>query len=233
MCKFLKTIKHFLLDLLFPIECLNCQLEGDYFCNTCFQKIKFNSASDLLKLTSNLCAPELNQIFIAGDYEDQLLQNLIIKYKYNFLSSLSRTLGRFLMEFWRLENQEIATLNFKISQATNNYLVIPVPLAKKRLRWRGFNQAELLAREFSAYFNYGLNLDLKRIKYRCPQADLNESERIMNIQSAFTWTGGDLKGQTILLIDDVITTGATLNEAAKVLKAAGATQIDVLVLAKG
>ena len=66
-----------------------------------------------------------------------------------------------------------------------------------------------------------------------PQATLNESERQKNIKSAFTWTGKSLNGRTIILIDDVITTGATLNEAALVLKMAGAHKVYALVLAKG
>ena len=83
------------------------------------------------------------------------------------------------------------------------------------------------------YFNYKLNLDLKRPQQQKPQATLNESERLKNIKSAFVWRGENLTGQKIILLDDVITTGATLNEAARILKIAGAKEIYALVLAKG
>ena len=110
---------------------------------------------------------------------------------------------------------------------------MPIPLSKKRECWRGFNQSEIIARHFSVYFNYELNLDLKRVKHRPPQAKLNEIERLKNIESVFTWQGKNLHNYNILLIDDVITSGATLNEAAWVLRAAGAQNVYALVLAKG
>jgi len=238
MFKFLKKIKQILLDLIFPIECLNCRQEGDYFCATCFEKIKINNNQEVLALSHNLNASYLNKIFIAGNYDDKLLNNLIIKYKYNFLSPLSRILSKLLINFWEAGGQETKTLNFKIPklkslESAQRYLVIPIPLSKKRLNWRGFNQAELLARDFSAHFNYELNHDLKRQKYKYPQAKLSEQDRLKNLKDAFLWTGDNLEGLNVLLLDDVITTGTTLNEAAKVLKAAGATKVSALVLAKG
>ena len=116
----------------------------------------------------------------------------------------------------------------------NGNLVVPVPLSRKRRRWRGFNQAELLARAVAQ--NYGLTLDsnnLIRIKHKKPQAKLNEIHRLANVKECFAWRGGDLNKKNIILVDDVVTTGATLNECAKVLKAAGAGQVWGLVVAKG
>lgn len=233
MPKIIKKIGKLFLDLIFPIECLNCRQEGDYFCNSCFKELRFNNKDYLEKALKNIKAPYLDKIFIAGDYEDKNLKKLITKYKYSFLSPLGNVLAKFLINFWELEIQETATLNFKISKPQKNYLVIPIPLSKKRLRWRGFNQAEIITREFSEYFKYELDLNLKRIKYQKPQAELNENERLKNLDSAFIWTGENLQGKSVLLIDDVTTTGTTLNEAARVLKAAGATEVYGLVIAKG
>jgi ComF family protein len=112
-------------------------------------------------------------------------------------------------------------------------LLIPIPLSKKRLLWRGFNQSEILARELVTAFNYSISHDLKRNKYSRPQAELSEQERLNNIKDSFFWAGTALEGKTIILIDDVITTGATLNEAALTLKKYGAGKIYGLVLAKG
>jgi ComF family protein len=243
MPKLLKTFSKFILDLVFPIECLDCGQEGNYLCAACFKKLKFADEFFLNHAQTNLNVPQIDKIFIAGDYDDPLLKKLIIKYKYNFISPLGKILASFLIDFWKLENEEVETLDFKITKPPKNFIVIPIPLSKKRLRWRGFNQAELIARDFSEYFNYEINIEnLKRIKYQRPQAELSESERLENIKSSFAWMGDNksddglnekLKERTIILIDDVLTTGATLNEAARVLKEAGAEEVYALVLAKG
>ena len=218
-------MRSLVLDLLFPTECLSCRREGAYLCEKCFWKLKFNDAQYLKQARVNLKTPNFEKIFIAGDFENSILHNLIIKYKYNFISALGKTLARFLILFW--QNRVFVKLH------PSCLLVIPVPLSKKRYQWRGFNQAEILAREFSAYYNYELDLDLKRLKHNNPQAALSEAERLENVKSIFAWQGKSLNNYTIILIDDVITTGATLNEAARVLKEAGAKKIYGLVIAKG
>ncbi len=232
MANLFRKLGNLVLDLLFPLECLCCGHEGQYLCPDCFQKLKLNTPEDLSRVKENINAPHLDEIYIAGDYEDIILSKLIIKYKYNFISPLGKILAGFLINFWEI--LELPRLNCAATTPQPaNILIIPIPLSKKRMRWRGFNQAEIIAREFSAHFNYKLNLDLKRLRHRRPQAELTEAQRQENIRSVFAWTGKNLNGVTIILIDDVITTGATLNEAAKVLKIAGAAKIYSLVLAKG
>jgi competence protein ComFC len=229
-------LKSFFLNLLFPIECLGCHREGSWLCDACFKKLNFGSDEK----KHHLAIPDLDKIFIAGDYDDQLLATAIKKFKYNFVSSLGPILARFLIIFWsgqKLLNErllisanELANQNSGLSSPP---LVVPIPLSKKRQRWRGFNQAEILARELSAHFSYDLNLNLKRVKHKKPQTELSELERLNNVHGIFVWTGANLNNQTIILIDDVVTTGATLNEVARILKAAGAGQVYGLVLAKG
>lgn len=219
--------RSFFLDLLFPVECLGCSQESTWLCPDCFKKLKFGNGNQ----ATNLTVPFLDRVFIAGDYDDPLLADLIKKLKYNFLTALSEPLGRFLILFWQGQIALNSGENLK-----NNWRearIIPIPLSKARRRSRGFNQAELLARQLSNFFSYPLDLNLKRLKHSRPQASLNEAERATNILNSFGWTGGDLNGQTIILLDDVVTTGATLNEAARVLRAAGAARIYGLVLAKG
>lgn len=239
MPNLLKKIRGLLLDILLPIECFSCHLEGVYLCEKCFRKIKFNDNEDLKRVSQNLKIPSLEKIFIAGNYEDIILRDLIKKYKYSFILPLGKILARFLITFWNFQGN----LNF-MSKSLSPLLVIPISLTEKRSRWRGFNQAEILAREFSEYFNYDLSLDLKRQGSKIPQANLTETERLENIKSAFTWEEKNqpinsprgvsiLSGRDVLLIDDVITTGATLNEAARILKDAGASSVYGLVLAKG
>jgi ComF family protein len=113
-------------------------------------------------------------------------------------------------------------------------LIIPVPLHPKRLRWRGFNQSVLLARQVSRA--YALPIDafiLIRDKETLPQTQLSEEERRKNVRGAFSVrAGGALKAKTILLVDDVYTSGATVNECSRVLTRAGARKVHVLTLAR-
>lgn len=222
----LRKIRGFILDVLFPIECLNCRREGDYLCEKCFRRIKFNDLAALASARQNLKTPSLEKIFIAGDYEDKLLRNLIKKYKYDFIKPLGEILARFLITFWNFQNDEQ-------NEIPSSLIIMPLPLTAKRLNWRGFNQAEILARAFSRHFNYGFSQNLKRRGKQTAQAKLNETERLNNVQGVFFWEGENLQGENVLLIDDVTTTGATLNEAARILKTAGAGAVYALVLAKG
>lgn len=252
----------FLLDLIFPIECLGCGKEGEWLCEACFKKINLKAKPYCLHCKKangfgQFCPPcqvlyGLNGVWIAALYEDKLISQAIKKLKYYFVSSLAAVLGKLLIlfmnnlidqarvlksslktgldwrEFDRAKSLPLAVLNFKAN------LVIPVPLSKKRLRWRGFNQAEILARIFSEKYDLEINTrDLIRIKHKTAQAKLDEVHRLENIKNCFVWQGADLKKRNIILIDDVVTTGATLNECARILKANGAGEVWGLVAAKG
>ncbi|MBI5587974.1 MAG: ComF family protein [Deltaproteobacteria bacterium] len=102
-------------------------------------------------------------------------------------------------------------------------IIMPVPLHKKRLQARGFNQSLLLARVLSKRLSVKLDyLSLKRIRHTVQQIDLKPDEREKNVAGAFeVSTGTDLRGRRVLLVDDVFTTGATIKECSKVLKRAG------------
>lgn len=252
----------FFLDLIFPVECLGCGREGGWLCDDCFKGVKLKTGQYCLHCKKEndfgqFCPPcriiyDLDGVWIAALYDEALISRAIKKLKYNFIGGLADDLGGLLIlavdemlkqsrtlksglaagvdwrDFKRAENLPAAILNF------SDNLIMPVPLSKKRLRWRGFNQAELLARKVSA--RYGLKLDninLIRVKHKPPQAKLNEINRLKNIKGCFSWQGGDLNKKNIILIDDVVTTGATLNECAKALKAAGAGEVWGLVAAKG
>ncbi len=252
----------FFLDLIFPIECLGCGREGKWLCEDCFRKINLKPKQYCLHCKKEnsfgqFCPPcqilySLDGVWIAALYDELLISQAIKKLKYNFISGLADDLGRLMILFvdkllehgrvlkpglssgvdWQnfkqAENLPLAILNF------HDNLIVPVPLSRKRLRWRGFNQAELLARRVAE--EYGLALDggnLIRVKHKTAQAKLNEIKRLDNIKNCFVWQGGNLNKKNIILIDDVVTTGATLNECARVLKANGAGEVFGLVVAKG
>ena len=111
-------------------------------------------------------------------------------------------------------------------------LLVPMPLHAARLRERGFNQSQEIARRIASKKNLPLDShSLIRNRPTAPQAELPMKERSRNVRGAFECTS-DLSGRSVLLIDDVMTTGATLREAARVIKLHGATRIDVAVVAR-
>ncbi|MDI6703163.1 MAG: ComF family protein [bacterium] len=113
--------------------------------------------------------------------------------------------------------------------------IIPVPLHKSRLRKRTFNQAELFSSSIGKYFGIPVSDSLKRYKDTPSQVNLSEKERVQNVKDAFLIRKKDhlFKDKVIMLIDDVYTTGATVNECSKVLMEAGAKKVYVLTLAHG
>jgi len=128
------------------------------------------------------------------------------------------------------------TLDKKFNVFEANPLLIPVPLNSRRLNWRGFNQSELLAKDLAGIFQMEMAGDvIERTVNITPQADIKEKEeRLKNLSGIFKILNKDkLIGREVLLIDDICTTGATLNECAKVLKANGALKIIGLVVARG
>ncbi|MED5617928.1 ComF family protein [Ideonella sp. BN130291] len=115
-------------------------------------------------------------------------------------------------------------------------LVLPVPLSRERLRERGYNQAWELARRVARWRGTQANAGvLSRIRDTAHQLGLSESERVSNLRGAFLVEPGQaqhLQGRTVALVDDVLTSGATAHEAARVLRAAGAAQVQLWVVAR-
>ncbi len=157
-----------------------------------------------------------------GISEDgQVVPSLIRRHKYGRDQSLSRALAQCLGESLPLDGE-------------NYDLVVPVPLHRRRLRWRGFNQAALLG--IAVARNTGCTLDvvtLARIRDTSPQTSLHSTQRRLNVRGAFAVTQPSrIANRSVLLVDDVMTTGATLDECAHTLLAAGARRVDVLTLAR-
>jgi competence protein ComFC len=113
-------------------------------------------------------------------------------------------------------------------------LIVPVPLHPRRLRWRGFNQSVLLAREVGRAYSTAMDpFVLARRRETPPQTQLTEIERRRNMRGAFAVNPNrSVKNKSILLVDDVYTSGATVNECSRALRRAGAKQVYVLTLAR-
>jgi competence protein ComFC len=234
-----KILKKNILNFLFPIDCAGCGREDAWLCEDCLstlplgrnEKCIFCGSESPLGRTCAACAAShsLDGVFVCADYENKIISTLIKKLKYSFARELGDVLGEIAVRFLKK-----SILEEKISKAPfTDWQVLPVPLHKKRLNWRGFNQAEIIATYFAGQFGLEISQELARSKYKKPQARLSGLERQENIKDCFAWIGADLNKKNILLIDDVATTGSTLNEAGKTLKRAGAGKVFGLVIAKG
>jgi ComF family protein len=219
------------LNLLFPQRCLGCGEEGELLCQTC-QK-------HLSRITPPICPkcgrPQTSDILCPGCVSshtnlegirspfkfDGLVREAVHQLKYKNLRILAPPLAAFLIDY--LDRNPLL---FQV--------LVPVPLHPHRLRERGYNQSFLLARELSQYFKIPLIDDtLIRIKYLSPQARTGSlQERLNNVKQAFSCRNSRLRDEKILLIDDVSTSGATLEACASVLKSAGASSVWGLTLAR-
>ena len=216
-----RKAKNFIFDLLFPKFCLSCQKEGNYLCEDC-QSILLVSGVHQKNPTQNL-----KDLYFAIDYQQPLIKNLIKLFKYQpFVKELVIPLTSLIITHFQLI--EKSTADFV------NFILVPVPLERKKLKWRGFNQAEEIGKELANFFGIPLITNcLIKIKETLPQVELSDEERRENIKGAFLVKDKELiKNKKILLIDDVYTTGATMEECARVLKKAGAKEVIGIVIAR-
>ncbi len=234
MFSFLIKAREAALDILFPRVCLNCEKflngENEFVCDTCFSLIKINSAffcpvcRGRLPDMEKTCHPKSQFVLApAGEYNDPILQKIIQSFKYQGVESLAPILGEIIVRY--IENCKL-----KIE----NCVIVPIPLHKSRERQRGFNQAKLVAEFVAGHFGLPLVESLERIKKTEPQAKMkNKEERLKNISGCFKIRNPDsVKEKNIILIDDVFTTGDTINEAVKILKENHCGKIIALVAAK-
>src|SRR3989338_7131202 len=211
----MKKFRELILDLLFPIQCFGCGKFNVWLCQDCFGKIEINKVDKSYFLFENQVL--LDGVWVAADYSQVLIQKILHSYKYNFVADLGEVVADLLIQFF----------SQVVSDELVFDLVIPVPLAKKRIIWRGFNQAEILAQKISQQFGWMFQAKvLIRRRYTRPQVGLKAAERKVNLQEAFKVTEPQLiRDKKILLVDDVITTGTTMSECARVLKQAGAKEV--------
>jgi len=237
-----QCLANYLLGLVFPVKCIFCGLilnSNEYVCRKCFKSIPIYKKFECLgcrryskfSQTCFVCRKEyfIDYVFAVGDYKNEKIQNLIKFYKYRFIKDLagpaSGLIAKYL--FW-LSNKK----GFNIFQSSP--LLVPVPLSHRRLNWRGFNQSKLLAQEIGRAAQLDLDASLLLKQSSSPQADIKEKEaRLANVVGKFKYIGQNLRDKDIVLVDDVCTTGATLNECAKILKQNGAGKIYALVIARG
>jgi ComF family protein len=210
------------LDLIFPSVCLICHsLSNDPVCAKCQSQLKLFESRKPFFDKGGKVAP-FNHILCLFPYEEPLKQALHLL-KFERKQILLLWLNKLLLNQLKENNIDLKGIA----------LITSVPLAKKRLKERGFNQAELLARSIGDDWNIPYQETLLRTKETTPQFKLKKEARMKNLNQAFQIiTLAPIKHKKILLVDDIYTTGATLRECGKVLTVAGAKQIIGLTLAK-
>lgn len=220
-----------LVDLLFPLHCLGCGKEGSFLCIPCRRALP--------RMLQPLC-PKCGRPLIQDDrcpaclkYRWEIhgirsvflfqgaVQQAVHQFKYNNCKALASPLAELLAE--ELERRPLPA-----------QVIVPVPLHPRRLRERGYNQSGLLAKELSRLTGLPLIGDsLLRIKNTSAQArTANAEARQNNVRGVFFCRDGQLKERHVLLVDDVCTTGATLDSCAVALNRAGASSVWGLTLAR-
>ncbi|MBU4338421.1 ComF family protein [Patescibacteria group bacterium] len=247
----LKKISVFILDIIFPIYCLGCGAEGKWICSECSEKVELlkKQACPVCGVESRTGArcfncrakTELDGVIAAAAYfgkerKESLVKKAIHIFKYRFVKDLAEPLAAVITR--QLKNRQIAKPEKSIifGPYINDKIIIPVPLHLKRFRWRGFNQADLLADNIAKYFDLPLEKSaLARRKNNIPQVEVRDRrERMKNIKDAFICVdGAKVKDKIVILVDDVATTSATLGECAKALKNSGAKEVWGVVVARG
>lgn len=208
-----------ILNYFYPPTCGICgKLNNDYLCKKCEKLLNGHVSENVLNI-DNMNFQELIYIF---KYEG-IIRESILKYKFEEKSYLYKTFVNFLLK------------NDKVFENIKNYdTIIPVPISNKRYKKRGYNQSWLLAMELSKLMNLTLITNcLFKAKDVIEQSKLTKEQRVENIKDVYFLTNeSKIENRKILLLDDIYTTGSTVNECCRMIKKANPKKIGVLVLAR-
>ena len=223
---------HTILDLLFPVRCLGCRKANAHICPSCllhmqrknsecfFCGVKINKS-----VLNNICSQCIRKSPLSGiwwpwHYQNETTKKVITAYKYRRKKWLAPALSAYIKNA------------MDMGLLPSDSIIIPVPLSQSRQVERGFNQAELLADNLPFEILRSVAIKVKDTPQQARTHSKNE--RIDHMRDAFLIKNPSaILGRTILLVDDVATTGATLCELAKTLKNAGSGLVYAAVLAHG
>lgn len=221
-----------ILDLFYPPHCVECRAPGTWLCLPCISRtprveppICLRCGDPLDHLTSGLCprcrnTPSQIHRVRSVYYFEGALRTAIRRFKYDGLTALAQPLGRLMADYW-------------LTHPLSGDIIVPVPLHDDRRRNRGFNQAALLAYALSE--RAGLPVDdttLVRCRATASQVGLDVEARRQNVADAFRCGSRRFADRSVLVIDDVCTTGSTLEACAVALREGGAASVHALTLAR-
>jgi ComF family protein len=237
-------IKNFTKNLLFPAFCLGCQREGTFLCQDCQHLLEISeynyclceknplrlfpnqSTNQAIRQAHGKCPKcqdnKLSGLYFALPYKEKsLTKKLIRNFKYKpYIKDLSKPLAKILVEHFILTNKNTNII-------WDNSVLVPVPLYIKKQKERGYNQSEELCYELSKILKVPVVSDcLIKIKNTEPQMKLKKAQRENNLTNAFTIKNpAQVAGKKVFLVDDVYTTGSTMQECASVLNIKGVKQV--------
>lgn len=210
----------FVVDFLFPLSCAGCGANGTALCDVCIAR---------LPRAPYIAAPNTYALW---SYKNPTVKKSLWKLKYRGQTVFAKKFGTALYGTLLEELAELVLFYGK-----EKPLLIPIPISKKRLRKRGFNQTELIARHMSLIdggesFTFATDV-LYKIKDTPSQMSVKDKNvRLQNIRGSFAVKNTErVRGKNIILLDDILTTGATLREAKRALRSAGARKVICFALA--
>lgn len=207
------------LDYFFPPICGMCgEINENYICNNCYENIKKIKKCVINEYNNRNFSKHLYNFRYEG-----IIRNKIIEYKFEDKGYLYKMFAKIILS-------DKKTCNF-----IKKYdVIIPVPISKKRKKKRGYNQSELVANELAQKLNQDIWTDIIiKKKDNKPQSELNKLERIKNVEDIYEINKPiEVKNKKVLLLDDIYTTGSTVNEIARKLKQNQTQEIGVITLAK-
>ena len=227
---FLDTLKAFILNTLFPPVCVSCKKEGDFLCAECIRSLDKKKISQVYyKAEKDPDFHHLDGVIYALDYaKNPQIKAAIKQLKYRFTQELAQYFGKLIAE-------KIGELSMAKDR---QIILIPVPLHKKRLNYRGFNQAEIIAQAITdeSQDNISIINLLERVRHTSQQAKLNKDARHENLKDAFSMNKNCVHkyspNNLYCIVDDVCTTGSTLENCAEVLKENGFDKTYGLVITR-
>ena len=205
------------LELIFLPSCGVCgKIEKTYLCKECGKELEKHAINRVYNINNNI------EMFSVFKYDD-LIRKLILQYKFNDKSYLYKMFCEFLMN------------DKKILDFIKSYdIIIPVPMYKSKVRKRGYNQSELIAKELARKLGLIVYTDvLIKMKNNKVQSTLNQKERLENTKNVYKLINLEkINNKRVLIFDDIYTTGATINACIEEVKKANPEKTGVLTLAK-
>lgn len=228
------TISDTMKEYIFPLFCLSCDQEGEWVCASCFEHhfsfcgVFYCPICHVETTDGEVCGTQCREKSFLSQHtallpyaENALIARLLHSLKYQYAESTISLFAR-IIEQWTKTTEKFSAID----------CITPVPLHKKRYAERGFNQAEILARMLASQTGILFFDGAKRVKETAQQATLSKQEREKNVGEAFVALPG-VAGKVVLLVDDVFTTGSTMQECAAALKKAGAREVRGFSIARG